>query len=257
MHRALLALALSLLLLGCPGEPEEDSFHDRTKLPRPGIVKSPAPRKGTPEGEKNHPERPSISLPGADYRGMPVEETIRKRRSTRSYSGKPMELEELSTILFSAQGITGELYGTKLRAAPSAGALYPIELYAVVHNVRGIAPGLYHYNPFEHSLTQLREGDLRNEICNAGLTQEALRNANVVLALTAIPERTTRKYGERGHRYIYMEAGHIAENALLEAVSLGLGAVPIGAFFDDGLNELLGIDGKQEISLYLVAVGKI
>jgi SagB-type dehydrogenase family enzyme len=253
MHRASLALALSFLLLGCPGETEEDSFHDRTKLPRPGFVKSPAPRTGKTEVEKNHPKRPSISLPEADYRGMPVEEAIRKRRSTRSYSGKPMGLGELSVILFSAQGITGELEGTKLRAAPSAGALYPIELYAVVHNVSGLAPGLYHYNPFEHSLTQLREGDLRNAIYSAGLTQDALRNANVVLVLSAVPERTTR----RGRRYIYMEAGHIAENALLEAVSLGLGAVPVGAFFDDRLNELLGIDGKEEISLHLVAVGKV
>jgi SagB-type dehydrogenase family enzyme len=257
MHRAVLALALSFLLLGCPGEPEEDSFHDRTKLPRPGIVKSPAPRTGKTGVEKGYPGLSVMSLPGADYRGMPVEEAIRKRRSTRSYSGKPMEIEELSAILFSAQGITGELEGTKLRAAPSAGALYPIELYAVVHNIKGLAPGLYHYNPFEHSLTQLREGDLRNAICNAGLMQEALRNANVVLVLSAIPERTTRKYGERGRRYIYMEAGHIAENALLEAVSLGLGAVPIGAFSDDSLNDLLGIDGKQEISLYLVAVGQL
>jgi SagB-type dehydrogenase family enzyme len=132
-----------------------------------------------------------------------------------------------------------------------------MEVYVFVHEVSGLEPGLYHYDPFEHGLTVMREGDLRGGLHGAGLGQGALREAGAVIALAAVPARTTRKYGERGLRYVYMEAGHIAENILLEAVSLGLGAVPVGAFADERLDGLLGIDGREEISVYLVAVGKI
>jgi SagB-type dehydrogenase family enzyme len=188
---------------------------------------------------------------------MPLWEALRKRRSVRDYSGGPLEMEELSALLFSAQGITAERGGARLRTAPSAGALYPMEVYVFVHEVSGLEPGLYHYDPFEHGLTVMREGDLRGGLHGAGLGQGALREAGAVIALAAVPARTTRKYGERGLRYVYMEAGHIAENILLEAVSLGLGAVPVGAFADERLDGLLGIDGREEISVYLVAVGKI
>jgi SagB-type dehydrogenase family enzyme len=254
-----LILFLALLAFGCAGDSSEDGpgFHERTNLTLAAVQKGLAARRVEPEGKRSYPDLAVLSLPEAEYKGMPLEETIRKRRSIRSYPGKPVEVDELSALMFAAQGITGELYGTKLRAAPSAGALYPIELYVIVHNVSGLAPGLYHYDPFAHSLTELKKGDLRDDIYNAGLRQGAVKGANLVIVLTAVPARTTWKYGERGFRYIYMEAGHVAENILLQSVSLGLGAVPIGAFFDDRLNELLGIDGACEISLYLVAVGKL
>lgn len=199
----------------------------------------------------------TTQLPVPDFQGMAVEEAIKKRRSIRSYSGKPMNMAELSGLLFSAQGITGEIHGQKLRTAPSAGALYPMELYVFVHNVSGLSQGLYHYNPLEHSLIVIKKGDLREDISKAGLGQKALKEANVVIALTAVPGRTTRKYGNRGFRYIYIEAGHIAQNMALEAVSSGLGAATIGAFLDNELNRLIGIDGKKGISLYLFTAGKI
>lgn len=260
MNRALLASILCLALLyGCPGNSGEEgrNFHDSTRQPLPEALKGAMAHREEPERRTSLRSLQVIPLPAAAHTGMPLWETLRKRRSIRDYSGKPMEMGELSALLFSAQGITGELHGTKLRTAPSAGALYPMELYVIAHNVSGLEPGLYHYGPFEHSLTALKKGNLRDEIYNAGLRQGALKEANIVIVLAAVPARTTGKYGQRGFRYIYMEAGHIAENILLEAVSLNLGAVPVGAFVDSMLDALLGIDGKDEISLYLVAVGKI
>jgi SagB-type dehydrogenase family enzyme len=254
-----IALALSLTLLppGCTGSEggEGADFHERTKLTWLSAIKGALKRKKQPDVGKARPGLPIVRLPEPDFMGMPLEEALRKRRSARNYSKKPVALEALSQLLFSAQGITGETYGVKLRTAPSAGGLYPMELYIFAHNVEGLPPGLYHYSPFRHSLTVLERGDYGKALLRAGLEQEMLRDAALVIALTAVPERTTWKYGERGYRYIYMEAGHIAGNVLLEAVSLGLGAVPVGAFLDDRLDMLLGIDGREEISLYLIAVG--
>jgi SagB-type dehydrogenase family enzyme len=233
-------------------------FHEKTNLTWlsaiTGIFKG---KPSDPPGIKNYSGLPKVSLPKPDFNGMSLEDTVKKRRSVRNYSKKPVDMASLSQLLFSAQGITGETYGTKLRTAPSAGALYPIELYVFVHDVEGLKQGLYHYSPFDHSLTRLKEGNLRKAVMNAGLRQEMLKDANLVFALSAVPARTTWKYGQRGYRYIYMESGHIAENILLQAVSLGLGAVPVGAFLDKELDRLLGIDGKSEISLFLVAVGTV
>lgn len=258
MKRAFRVSILCLALLyGCPANPGEEGrdSHDGTRLTSAEAPKGAASPREEPESRKGGQQ--AIRLPETALSGMPLREALMKRRSVRDYSGEPLELGELSALLFSAQGITGEHKGVKLRAAPSAGALYPMELYVFVHQVSGLEPGLYHYDPFEHALTALRKGDLRGELQGAGLGQEALGEAAAVIALAAVPARTTRKYGERGFRYVYMEAGHIAENILLEAVSLGLGAVPMGAFADRRLDGLLGIDGREEISLYLVAVGKI
>jgi SagB-type dehydrogenase family enzyme len=247
------------MAIGCSGDGggEGTDYREKAGLPAAAALRGRAAEGGEPGGKKRSARLPAISLPEAEYRGMPLEEAIRKRRSVRTYSGTPMAIAELSSLLFSAQGITGERYGTKLRAAPSAGALYPIEVYVIVHNVSGLTPGLYHYDPFRHGLTELRKKDFRKAISRAGLGQGVLEEANLVMVLTAVPARTTGKYGKRGHRYIYLEAGHVAENILLQSVSLGMGAVPIGAFSDDRLDELLGIDGENEMSLYLVAVGKM
>jgi SagB-type dehydrogenase family enzyme len=234
------------------------AFHDNTNLTWFSAITGIFTGKlSNPPGRKTYKGLPEVSLPRPDFKGMALEDALRKRRSVRNYSKKPLDMASLSQLLFSAQGITDETYTTKLRTAPSAGALYPIELYVFVHSVEGLKQGLYHYNPFDHSLTRLKEGDLRKSVMNAGLKQEMLKDANLVFALSGIPARTTWKYGQRGYRYMYMEAGHIAENILLQAVSLGLGAVPVGAFLDRELDDLLGIDGKSEISLSLVAVGKV
>jgi SagB-type dehydrogenase family enzyme len=163
-------------------------------------------------------------------------------------------MAQLSRLLHAAQGITDQR--RVFRAAPSAGALYPMETYALVHDVAELAPGLYHYAVVDHALEQLRVGNLRAEIMLAGIGQEMLGQAQVCFVLSAIFQRTRWKYRERTYRYVMLEAGHIGQNLYLAATSMGLGACAVGAFLDDDLNGLLGIDGLYEAALYVISVGK-
>lgn len=199
----------------------------------------------------------TIDLPPPDGRGLPVETAIKNRRSVRHYSPEPLPLGALSQLLFAAQGTTGHMYGEPLRAAPSAGALYPFEIYVFAHNVEALARGLYHFAPNTHQLELIRAGDLRSLITQAALQQAAVGKADATFVLAAVFERTRRKYGERGFRYVYLEAGHISQNIYLQAVSLGLGSVAVGAFLDEGVNRLLGIDGQSQAAIYLHAVGTL
>ena len=140
---------------------------------------------------------------------------------------------------------------------PSAGALYPIETYIIVNRVEEIPSGLYHYNVKEAQLVLLKEGHFGSDLCHAGLGQEMLEEASCVFIWTAIVERSKWKYRERAYRYIYMDAGHIGQNLYLAATALGLGCCTVGAFFDEEVDRLIGVDGKEEISIYLGAVGRI
>jgi SagB-type dehydrogenase family enzyme len=195
-----------------------------------------------------------ISLPEIQRKGrISVEEAIFRRRSVRSFRDEALTLQELSQLCFAAQGITDEDYG--FRTAPSAGALYPLKLYVVVGKVEGLTPGVYLYHPERHELTKAKEGDQRPALFRVALQQNSVREAPVVLVFTAIYERTTRKYGERGIRYVHMEIGHAAQNVYLQAESLDLGTVAIGAFLDNGVAEVLGLL-KNEAPLYLMPVGK-
>jgi SagB-type dehydrogenase family enzyme len=144
----------------------------------------------------------------------------------------------------------------EFRAAPSAGALYPIELYPVVHNVSDLPSGIYHYAVREHALERLEQGDFRSGVTQAGLYQGFLAQANVCFVLSAIFQRTRWRYHERTYRYVLLEAGHIAQNLYLEATSMGLGACAVGAFLDGTLNDLLGLDGVGEAALYIISVGE-
>jgi len=189
------------------------------------------------------------------YEGLSIERAIANRRSQRDFSGVTMALPELSHLLHYSSGITEKRYG--LRAAPSAGATYPIEVYAAINNIEGLTKGIYHYLIPSHELELAREGDFRQEMSRAALGEVMFRQANVILALSAVFQRTQRRYGERAYRYILFEAGHIAQNTYLVATSMGLGACAIGAFYDEDFNRFLGLDGKNESVLYLIAVGKI
>jgi len=172
-----------------------------------------------------------IKLPEPIYKSnISVEEALSKRRSIRTYSGENLTIEEVSQLLWAAQGITSPWGG---RTAPSAGALYPLELYLIVGDIEGIDKGVYKYRPEEHELEKVAEGDKRAELAEAAVRQEHVRDAAIDIVFTAVYARTTWKYGERGVRYVYMEAGHAAQNVYLQAVSLNLGTVVIGAFFDD------------------------
>jgi len=190
-----------------------------------------------------------------DCNGITVEKAIANRRSQRDFTGEIISLAELSHLLYYSSGVTDKRRG--LRAAPSAGATYPIEVYAVVNNVDGLTKGIYHYLVASHELELVREGDFRNEMSRAALGERMFKQANVILSLSAIFQRTQLRYRERAQRYIFFEAGHIAQNTYLLATSMRLGACAIGAFYDDEFNRLLGLDGKNESVLYLIALGKI
>lgn len=210
---------------------------------------------------KTYPDSPKIKLPVPSYKGLTLEEALKRRRSIRSedeFSLEPISLEELSQLLFAANGITGRLpdSGIDLRTAPSAGALYPIEIYLVVNRVKDLEPGIYHYAVLDNSLELLKKGDFQNEITFACAGQEEARDAAVVFVFSAIPARTTKKYDVRGYRYLYLEVGYISQNIYLEATSLGLVSTAMGAFYDDELSNFLGIDGRKEIPMHTHVVGK-
>ncbi len=178
-----------------------------------------------------------------------VEEAIAKRRSVRSYRNEPITLDQLSQLLWAAQGITDP---RRYRSAPSAGATYPFEVYVVVGNVEGLEGGIYRYDPFNHTLILVRKGDWRRALQKAALDQSWVGRAAVDIVLVAYYGRTTHYYGERGVRYIHMEAGHIGQNIYLQATALNLGTVAVGAFDDASVAGILGTDGAP---LYIFPVG--
>jgi len=170
----------------------------------------------------------------------------------RQYKNQPVTLSDLSQILWAAQGVSGP--GDR-RTAPSAGALYPLEVSVVAGNVTGLSAGTYSYDPDQHQLTVIAEGDARRSLSRAALDQSSIKNAAAVLVLCAVYERTTVKYGERGIRYVHMEAGHAAQNVSLQAVALNLGTVVIGAFHDDRVRTVLRLS-EQEHPLSLMPIGR-
>lgn len=211
---------------------------------------------GRPAQYKDYVGAERISLPDpGGHHGLTLEKAVERRRSVRDYAGGPLSLEQLSRLVHAAQGVTERRWG--FRAAPSAGALYPLELYAVVHDVTGLEPGIYHYDARDHSLELVEGGDFGTAIAEAGLWQSFLAEANVCFVLSAIFQRTRWRYRERTYRYVTLEAGHVGQNLYLAATSMGLGACAVGAFLDDELNELLGLDGKEEAALYIVSVGTV
>lgn len=142
-----------------------------------------------------------------------------------------------------------------MRTAPSAGALYPLELLAVIGDVDSVPAGVYGYAPAKHALTRVGDGDRRGQLARAALSQAWIRDSAVILAIVAVPRRTTVRYGERGRRYIDLEAGHVAQNICLQATALDLAVTPVGAFRDDAVHDLLGL-GRQAQPVYLLPVGR-
>lgn len=180
---------------------------------------------------------------------------IQARRSQRDFRREPISREQLAQLLWATQGLTASEEGHALRAAPSAGACYPIDTYLVVNRVEGLEAGLYRYNVESVTLERRRRGDLSAAIAAACLDQEMAAEAAVVFAWAAVIARSKRRYHERAYRYIYLDAGHIGENLHLAATALGLGCCAIGAFFDDEVNEILGLDGLEQTAVYLSVVG--
>ena len=235
-----------------------ERFHQETSLTwRGAIADAFRPKPPKPPAYKRYADAKRIALPSPTQEGMSVERAIEKRRSVRTYSSQPLTLAQLGHLLVAAQGITGRLHGEPLRTVPSAGALYPFEIYVVANNVDGLEQGIYHYAVREHALELLKSADFRDAITRAALGQDMLGEAVVSFVLAAVVDRTRQKYGERGFRYIYMEAGHISQNIYLQAVSLGLGSVGVGAFLDGEVSKLVGLDGETEVPIYLHAVGTL
>jgi len=233
-------------------------YHQETKyrreaMPRGGLNWShqPSPYKEFPYALKQIPIR--LSDPKG---GKPLWEVIAQRRSIRDFSRQPISFSQLSQLIWATQGITSKARGFDFRATPSAGALYPIETYIVANRVEEISPGLYHYNVKESQIILLKEGHFGSDLQDAGLGQEMLAEAACVFIWTAIVERSKWKYRERAYRYIYMDAGHIGQTLYLAATALGLGCCTVGAFFDEEVDRLIGVDGNEEISVYLGAVGR-
>lgn len=190
-----------------------------------------------------------IILPQPITKGkVSLEEAIFKRRSQREFQRKDLSLEQIGQLLWAAQGITAKRGGFNFRAAPSAGALYPLELYALTKD------GLYHYIPESHKLENLSDRDLRGDLADAALGQGSVASSALDIVICAVYERVTSKYGQRGVRYVHIEAGHAAQNIHLQAVALGLGSVPIGAFSDEGVQKTLGLPKDHE-PLYIIPVG--
>jgi SagB-type dehydrogenase family enzyme len=195
-----------------------------------------------------------IKLPAPKLKGdVSVEEAIYKRRSVRDYKTDALSMEQLSQLLWAAQGITAAGF---FRAAPSAGASYPLEIFVIAGNIKGLDAGIYHYNVQEHSLSLHLKGDIREKLgTTAAFNQKCISDAPACISICAVYERTMKTYGKRGERYVHIDTGHAAENIALEAISLGLATVMVGAFEDEMVIDILKLDDELK-PLYIIPVGK-
>lgn len=189
-----------------------------------------------------------------------LSETILNRVSVRNFAPRSFSLEEIATLLHYAYGTTRDNQGTNLprpfRAVPSGGALYPLEIYFHCVDVKGLVPGLYHYNAAGHHIRRLSEGDQRKTIAESLIQPEVALESSLMIFITAMFERTVFKYGDRGYRFTFLEAGHVAQNMNLMATALELGCVNIGGFYDRDVDAYLGLDGIMHSTIYLMAIGE-
>lgn len=219
-------------------------------LPRPEAVKPLA-------GE-------SVSLPAVETLSLPkmtLARAIGQRRSLRKYSAEPFSLEDLSFLLWASSWArdfrSNERMEITLRNVPSAGARHPFECWVLANNVDGLRQGLYYYNPVKHCLVAKASGvEIAESVYDGCLRQEMVKTSALTIILSVVPYRTCWRYGQRGYRYLYLDAGHVGQNIHLAAEALGAGACMIGAFQDEAMNDCLGLDGTEEFVIYIAAVGK-
>jgi SagB-type dehydrogenase family enzyme len=214
-----------------------------------------------PDWFKTYPDAPRVPLPEPRFAPPGTErqdlfDVLGRRRSVRDYAPGPLDLEELSALLWAAAGVTALEHGFAFRTAPSAGGLFPVEHYVAAHQVSGLEPGIYHYAVLERALELVLPGDVRLRLARSALDQRIAAEADAVFVWTAVLERSRWKYGQRFVRYVLLDAGHIAENVALAAVALGLGTCQIAAFFDDEAAALLGVDPDVEPVVYMTTVGR-
>lgn len=192
---------------------------------------------------------------------MSLYQAIEQRRSLRTYAEKPLSQQELSFLLWATQWVrdfrSNEKVEVAFRNVPSAGARHPFETYLLINRVEGLKPGIYYYQPIKHGLVLFKEGAAWSEtLCQAAFDQEMVKTSAVTFIWVAIPKRTTWRYGQRGYRYLYLDAGHVGQNLHLAAEAIESGAVMIGAYYDEGVNQILELDGKNAFAIYLASLGK-
>jgi SagB-type dehydrogenase family enzyme len=199
------------------------------------------------------PSSSSLAIPRQD-----LQETIERRRSLRRYARTPLSLEDLSFLLWCTQGVRKVVPGSAtFRNVPSAGARHAIETYLVVNKVQSVAEGLYRYSALKHALLEVRrEPALADQLTSACLGQAFVKSSAVTFAWTAAVQRMRWRYGERGYRYLLLDAGHVCQNLYLAAEAVECGVCAIAAFDDEAVDRLLGLDGEEQFTLYLAAVGK-
>lgn len=211
-----------------------------------------------PERFKQYPQAERLQLPQPDLsQSADFWQCLDRRRSERDTTPDPLGLDELAKLMWAAQGVTARAGIHLLRTAPSAGALYPFETYLYIDKVEEIPGGIYHFNVAEFSLERIKDGNFSEAFTSASIGQPVVRRAAVVIIWTAMMLRCMVKYRDRAMRYIPMDLGHVCQNVQLAATAMGFGSCPIGAFYDDDFNELLGVDGQEETVLYLITVGKL
>jgi SagB-type dehydrogenase family enzyme len=233
-----------------------DNFQTETKYFRNRSLGAILDWANKPEIYKSYPTSKTIQL-SRQFQEAKVSftEILQKRKSIRTFSTKTLSKDDLAFLLWSSTGIQRTEHNYEFRTCPSAGALYPIETYITANNVEDLEKGLYHYNIKNHSLEEIKLGDFGYKLAHAALDQEMCTDATAVFIWTAIFRRSKWKYSQRAYRYIYLDAGHIAQNLALAAVSIACGSCEVGAFIDDELNSIVGIDGTIESTICLSAVG--
>lgn len=209
---------------------------------------------------KRHPHVQSVALPAAGPPDVSFAQVLARRRSALRFAPHALPLASVAAILRSAYGVTRAFDvepGTQqtFRTVPSAGALFPLEVYCVAFDVDGLAPAIYHYDPIRDVLERTRAGDVRAELAETLPMGHLVEGCAVALIVTAMLWRSRFKYGQRGYRFALLEAGHLAQNVLLASEGLDLGAVPVGGFYDRRVAALLAIDGVNEVPLYVLPIG--
>ncbi len=246
-------------------------YHENTKL-HPLTVQqmmpsgdfSAADLQAMSRAYKQYPSLPRVKLPPIEslpQNGRTFDEVISSRRSLRDFADLDLSLNELSQILHQSYGITGELPGKggfrqDLRSAPSAGALYPAEIYIAIRKVSGVEPGIYHYNVPNHEIELMIPGDPTEKIFEVCCGQDFVHKTSIVILMSGVLKRTKLKYGERGYRYALLDIGHLGQNIYLSCASLDLAIMTTCGFFDDEANKLLRIDGVDETVIYVAFIGK-
>jgi SagB-type dehydrogenase family enzyme len=209
---------------------------------------------------RTYPGAERAALPGRDFDvAVPLGAVLSMRRSCREFALRPLPLATLGRLLHACYGVRGRRrIGEDWileRPAPSAGGRYPIEIYVATQAVEGLVDGIHHYDPRAHELELVRPGVAHGALAELAMGQDMIRDVNVVVIMTAIPERTTWKYGQRGYRFVFLDAGHLGQNLYLVATALGLGPVTLGGFFDRELAELLRLPEGEE-AIYLACIGQ-